>query len=354
MKIGINMGDIMDRRKIPTNEIVSIFRMFFDVTPISYQAINTSRGDSDFRETIIVETESGNKWVIKFADNDFTFPEKIRIWQRTVLEYIKLGYYCPKIYCDRTGSFPIVSYSGHECVAYVEEYSPFASVEDRNSIQNNEDNSIYEKCKQDIWSMTAKVAAKHLDYTDYPSAYCLFETFCPSDKIDEVLDNALKWKEYADTLPDEFKEQVQKIWHLWTSNRTILETVYKKLPTSVFQADLNTTNILIDDLGKFVGVYDFNLCGKDVFLNYLMRENFGDFETEIKSICKALRISSAHYHFSDTEKETALILYRCLKPLWYNKLELLKELKSDNEAIKEFLDKTEYYLTAYIDFRSYM
>ena len=344
----------MDNWTLPTDEITLIFSLFFDDTLISCQVINTSRGDSDFRETIIAKTGSGSKWVIKLADNDFTFPDKIKVWQRTVSEYLALGYYCPKIICDKTGGFPVVEYNGHKCVAYAEEYSLYDSIEDRRTGESDRVEPISDSLKNDIWSMTAKVAVKRFDYTEYTSAYCLFEKFCPSDKYDEVLENALNWKECADTLPDEFSVQVQRIWRLWTDNRDALEKVYKKLPTSVFQADLNPTNILIDEDGRFVGIYDFNLCGKDVFLNYLMRENYDDFEAELKSICSALKISSEYYHFSDIEKDTALMLYRCLKPLWYTRVERLKKLKGNNAAIKAFLDQTEYYLTANIDFKAYM
>lgn len=59
--------------------------------------------------------------------------------------------------------------------------------------------------------MTAKVAAKQFDFCNYPSAYCLFETFCPSDEVDEVLENALEWKKYADNLPEKFQIQIQRI-----------------------------------------------------------------------------------------------------------------------------------------------
>ena len=203
--------------------------------------------------------------------------------------------------------------------------------------------------------MTSIVASKHFDYTEYPSAYCLFDTFSPSDKTDEVLENALEWKSFAETLPEKFSGQVQRIWALWTENREKLRTVYHKLPTSVFQADLNTTNLLVDKENRFVGIYDFNLCGKDVFLNYLMRENFdADFEKEIRMICDMLEVSSEHYHFSEREKDSALMLYRCLKPLWFNKLERLKEFQGDDAAIKEYLSKTEHYLTANIDFKMHM
>ena len=65
-------------------EIEKLFALFSDDTPIAAQRIDTSRGDADFRATFLVETASGGKFVLKLADNDFTFPGKIAVWQRTV------------------------------------------------------------------------------------------------------------------------------------------------------------------------------------------------------------------------------------------------------------------------------
>lgn len=333
----------------------SIFQLFYDAEPVSFETINTSRGNLDFREVVIARTAPDERYVIKLADNDFTFPDKINMWRRTVEEYRQLGYYCPAIIPDKTGHFPSVQYKGHNCVAYAEEYAPYLPAEQRSSDTSDPSKVSVSEYEEDAWIMTARIAAKYFDYTGYPSAYCLFETFCPSDKMDEVLENALSWKEYAETLPDEFKEQVQRIWLLWEENRKALEPVYKTLPTSVFQADLNPSNILLDGTGKFVGVYDFNLCGKDVFLNYLFREIFdSDFRQELDRIIKTLQIVSKYYHFSEAEKNAALMLYRCIKPLWFNKLQKLKGLQIDIDAIKEYLDETEHYLTETIDFSLYM
>ena len=329
--------------------IKNLVHIFFDDNPIAAHLIDTSRGNTDFRATFIVEMASGNKVVLKLADNDFTFPEKISVWQRTVEEYRKLGYYCPRILQDKSGHFPVVDYGGHRCVAYAEEFAPFHPIEERFSDDFGRNKSLYNRYKRDIWRITARIAAQYFDYTEYPSAYCLFETFCPSDKTDEVLENALSWKEYADTLPYEFKEQAERIWRLWMDNRAALEPIYKKLPTSVFQADLNASNILIDDEGKFVGVYDYNLCGRDVFLNYLMRENNG-----VSGICEALKIASEYYRFSDIEKDAALMLYRCLKPLWYTQVEELKKAGIDPDAIRTCLNEAEHALTSFIDFSEYM
>ena len=335
-------------------EINSIFTLFFEGNPIKAQIIDTSRGEGDFRTVLIIETDSMNRCVIKLAENDFTSPDRIAVWERTANEYRRLGCWCPRIFRDKTGGFPTIEYRGHNCVAYAEEFSPYRPAVDRAEAEDNGGEALYESYKLDVWSITARIAAQHFDYSPFPSAYCLFETFCPSDKTDEVLENALAWKECADKLPEEFSEQTDRIWQLWIENRAALEKVYNKLPSSVFQADLNPTNILLDDDGGFVGLYDFNLCGREVFLNYLMRENYEGFSREIAMIRDALRISSAYYRFSEIEKETATMLYRCLKPLWYSRVENLKELGNDREAIAAFLDETEYYLTSEIDFTDCM
>lgn len=328
--------------------IKEIFGRFFDGTPVKADVIDTSRGDDDFRNTVIVTTGEGEKYVLKFAANDFTSPDRIRVWQRTVEEYIKLGYYCPRIFADRNNEFPETEYKGVKCVVYAEEFSKYKSLEDRGACDDNAppiDSSAYFK---DIWAMTAKVAAKRFDYSDHPSAYCLFETFCPSDEVDEILENALEWKKTADALPEEFSAQAQRIWRLWSENREALKPLYEKLPTSVFQADLNSTNLLIDDEGNFKGVYDFNLCGRDVFLNYLMRENSAE------TIPDALRAASEFYSFSDEEKAAALPLFRCLKPLWYSRVRELKKAENDPEKIKACLDTSERLLTEEMDFVSCM
>ena len=330
--------------------IFQIYSLFFDDEPVSYTFIDTGRSDRDFRRTFIITVKGGGKRVIKLADNDFTFPERIAVWQRTVLEYRRLGYYCPEIFCDRTGHFPTVSFDGRKCVAYGEEFSPYKTAEDR--ADENAPKTDYERYFTDIWVMTAKAAAQYFDYSEYPSGYCLFERFCPSDKMYEVLETALEWKKTADSLPERFRAQTERIWRLWTDNRDRLEKVYSTLPSSVFQADLNSTNILLDDEDRFVGVFDFNLCGRDVFLNYLIREiGDDDPEKERQRICRALEASQEHYAFSQQEKNCVLMLYRCLKPLWYT---LKVTDKTTDEEIQAQLDSAEEKLTGEFDFCKYM
>lgn len=79
-----------------------------------------------------------------------------------------------------------------------------------------------------------------------------------------------------------------------------------------------------------------------------------DFATEEKMLCDTLEIIREYYHFSEEEKDLALMLYQCVKPLFGNKIIRFRELKDDWTEVRRFLDETELYLMKDIDFRPYM
>ena len=333
-------------------ELIHVFQLFFDELPCQYTVINTSHGDADFRETLIAQWPSGEKCVIKLSDNDFTFPEKIAAWKRCACEYRKMGYYCPRILPSKHGDFPRVAYKGHTCVVYAEEFSQYKTAQKRCTEDSEETPAFDVKLADAAWLMTAKVAAKRFDFCDYPSGYCLFESFCPSDRTDEVLENAQAWLQYAQGLPQRFQTQVQRIWDRWLANRHELSLIYPGLPTSVFQADLNPTNLLLDERGEFAGVCDFNLCGRDVFLNYLFREIHWQFDEQY--LLDTLKKLRCVYRFSDLEIQAAPLLYRCLKPLWFTELDALKAAGTDEQAVERCLNAVETLQTKEIAFAAYM
>lgn len=323
-------------------QIISLFSKE-PVTDI--KVINTSHGDEDFREALIVTFEGGRKSVIKAADNEFTDESSVRMWKRCVEEYTALGYYCPQIFGTLDKSFPRVNYKGHDCILYGEEFSKYETADK------------FENCipfRDELYLMTARVAKKRFDYTDRPSAYTLFVPF-PGDEIDEVTENALEFKNYCEILPQRFHEQTERMFSRWEQNRSELEKLYSDLPFSVFQADFNDTNVLLNEDGRFVGLCDFNLAGRDEFLNYLFREIFtGSFDEELNEIIRALKIVKKEYSFSDEERKAALLIYRCVKPLWFTRVESLKEAGENKEEIQKILDEMEYAQTRDIDFEGIM
>ena len=112
-----------------------------------------------------------------------------------------------------------------------------------------------------------------------------------------------------------------------------------------FQADINETNILLDEDGNFKGVYDFNLGGREVYINYLFRQSpyvstydtYGGIEkddTFLKRVIHALEIAKKGYSFSDSEKKAAPLLYKCIRPLWWQASLELGEFGNDEDRIR--------------------
>ena len=147
--------------------------------------------------------------------------------------------------------------------------------------------------------------------------------------------------------------------------RKELKKIYHKLPVSVFQADINDTNVLLDEDGHFKGVYDFNLGGREVYINYLVRQApyvstndpYSGLETDdtfLKRVLHAFDIVKTVYSFSELEKKAAPLLYKCIRPLWWYASVELKEAGTDHIKIQRHLDGIEYEQTREIDFSKHM
>ena len=82
-------------------------------------------------------------------------------------------------------------------------------------------------------------------------------------------------------------------------------------------------------------------------------DGIGKDDSKIRFICKD-KNGARWVPAADIEKDTALMLYRCLKPLWYTRVEELKAAGDDPVAIKACLGQAERALTSPIDFAAYM
>ena len=348
-------------------DVKEVIQLFSNKDAVYITIKNTSHGDDDFRETLLVDFGT-EKIVIKLAANVFTDEKHLLLWERIATEYRKLGYYCPLFIRATDGTYPTVSYKGKDCIVWGEEYSRYRSAEELIKEKFSDTHLVndgYYSFIDDALIMDAKVASCHFDYTDMPSAYCMFELYDPSDKTDETTADAEKWLDVAKTLPKEYSSQVKRIWNNWLSARRELEKIYHQLPTSVFQADINDTNVLLDEDGNFKGVYDFNIGGREVYINYIFRQtpyvstwdSYAHLEKDdlfLNRIIHALEISKKAYSFSDLEKTAAPLLYKCIRPLWWYASRELKNAGTDSNKIKQHLDLIEYEQTREIEFAKHM
>lgn len=256
-----------------------IFSLYHDDPPLSWEYKDTSRGEDDFRRTVFARW-GNQKLAIKIACNDFTSPHRVQVWQKAATAYRAMGYYCPQIITSKKGNAAeAVEYEGKQCVVYAEELSQFQTADqfDETRILQNgryvyHDNALRFLCE---------IGSARMDFADFPSGLCILERFCPSDPCDEIMECALEFKEIIEGRFPQYTERFQGIWSDFLANRSALEQIYSQLPVSVFQADLNAANVLLDDDTRFVGVLDFNLCGRDTVLNVLFRELWINFDEDI-------------------------------------------------------------------------
>ena len=316
--------------------------LFTKSIPQNIETKNTSHGDDDFREALLVDL-GNEKIVVKLSSNGFTDEKHLVLWERIAKEYRDLGYYCPQYIRALDGTFPTIMYKGRTCIAWGEEFSKYRSAEELISDKFPDTELVKDgwyTFLEDAMIMDAKVASCHFDYTDLPSAYCMFEVFDPADECDETTEDAKKWLAIAKTLPERYSDRVKRIWNNWLEARRELEKIYHKLPTSV-------------------------IGGREVYINYIVRqapyvstaetyERLEEDDVFLKRVLHALDIAKKVYSFSDLEKKAAPLLYKCIRPLWWNASVELKEAGTDDTKIQKHLDAIEYEQTRDIDFFRHM
>lgn len=350
-----------------------IFQLYDSRLPVRYEIKDTSHGEDDFRQAIIAEWPD-RKLVIKLASNDFSTPERVCDWRNTIEAYRELGYDCPRILPDVNGNFAAaVEFDGKICTLFAEEFARHRIGGDESKRDGNGRYLWHDDAIRSI----GRVGAAKLTVADHPSGMCLFDTYAPSDETDEVFESALDFKALMEEKYPQFGERFTAIWNTYLENMTKLEKIYSSLPRSVFQADLNPTNILVDDDNRLMGMFDFNLSGRETVLNYLFREAMVFFYEDVifrceldgysavfdrRDVAKAalesleynIRVMKEVYSFSEKEIEAAPLLYRHLRTFWWQPACLLPMVGEDTQRVKEILDWCEKVLSEEIDFRSIM
>ncbi len=272
----------------------------------------------------IIESRT-QKLVIKYTLNTFTDDERITGLLALTEAYNKLGIYCPQNIKTLSGN-PYYKYevTGKIYYIYAEEYARYQTAEYIGEDQYKNSDGV-PRYYEGMFKSVGKVANAHLNVMQLPSAYCMLEPFCPPDTTDEQTECAELFFEYIYKNIPQFTAEADELKRIFYLIKDKISKVYHLFPTSCFQADLNQTNVLLDDNGFFAGLIDFNLCGKEPIINYVMRDALwrsnifddGAFltleeyeENDLKRrglFLSNLQIINEEYHFSDIEREMMFV-----------------------------------------------
>lgn len=339
--------------------------LYYDSEVSEVKTLDLCRGDDDYRKVHIVD-DGHRKLVIKYLSNTFSDRRRIEGWFKLMDEYRKIGLYCPAVVPNRNGELlHCDTKDGRDYYTYAEEYSIYETAEHIGK-DKYKDEQGHDCFTPDVMRSLGKIASAKLDILDWASAYCLLEPFCAPDTTDEATECAVAFVNYIrDNIPA-FLPRAEALLEMFYKRQEELKTVYPSLPTSCFQADLNDSNILLDEDGNFVGLIDFNLCGKEPILNYAVREAlwgvsdkrlFGEKDSRLYFYDKELdnlRINlfleniayiQESYKFSSLEKDAFPVLFRYMNSFWWFHLDEIKLIKEDESKITQLFDWLEYQMT---------
>ncbi len=339
--------------------------LYFKSEPTDVKVLDLCRGEDDFRK-IYITSDGERKIVVKHMSNTFSDERRIGGWFRLMEVYRSLGVYVPEILQNISGGFiDSTEIDGRKYYTYAEEYSRYETIEHIGA-EKIKDGQGRSTTTPHLMRLIGRVGSMHLDILDWPSAYCVLVPFCEPDTTDESTECAEDFVKYVrENLPS-YTERAEELLALFYKNQHTLSSFYDKLPTSCFQADLNDTNVLLDDDGNFAGLIDFNLCGREAVLNYAVREAlwavddaclYGkdderlyvyDEELDkirIASFLRNLSFIQEEYRFSDVERDAFADMFRYINGFWWFHINELKRVRDDDSKVERLLDYLERQMT---------
>ena len=336
--------------------------LYYDTEVLHVKTLDLCRGDDDYRK-VYISDDGQRKLVIKYLSNTFSNQRRIKGWFKLMEEYRKIGLYCPAVVPNRNGELlHCDEVDGRNYFTYAEEYSIYETAEHIGK-DNCKDEQGHYCYTPDVMRSLGTIASAKLNILDWPSAYCLLEPFCASDTTDEVTECAVMFVRYIKENLPKYLPRADVLLKIFYKRQEELRVLYSSLPTSCFQADLNDSNILLDKNNNFVGLIDFNLCGKEPILNYAVREAlwgisdrrlfgeknsrlyFYDKELDdlrIRLFLKNISYVQENYHFSSLEKDTFPVLFRYMNSFWWFHLDEIKLIRKDERKIEQLFDWLEY------------
>lgn len=339
--------------------------LYYNTEISNVQTLDLCHGDNDYRKVYIVN-DGNKKLVVKHLSNAFSDRRRIEGWFRLMDEYRKCGLYCPSIVPNRKGEL-LHKHTVDDKVFYVyaEEFAIYRTAEDIGGDQCRDESGKW-RHSPDVLRSLGTIASKRFDFLDFPSVYCLLESFDSVDTTDEETECALRFVDYIKEHLPQHLSRAERLLRIFYKNQEECKKVYNSLPESCFQADLNSSNILLDDELKFVGLIDFNLCGKEKILNYAIREalwatyqkclvnennNYIFYfdkaldDIRMETFLQNIKYIQDTYTFSADEKKAFPILLRYINTFWWYSLADLEFFSNDDEKVEKILDWFEYQMT---------
>lgn len=290
---------------------------------------DTSRGEADRRYACFLD----ERYVLKLTNAPDMHEARLEEIAGLIERYRATGLYAPRLIENRSGEYSREYVMDNiRFLCYVEEYAQYSVCTDE----------IYAPLdfKKTVVAHLGAFAAKYTgaELTQQRSMWSIIDLAPLDADVDEKQENL---NLLVETLSSYGRADLARALAAFNgAARERIKARYLELPRCVFQGDLNSSNLLTDENGRFVGLIDFNLCGTEVNINCFLNETMyfmerSDFEgkTAREVFQNALRYQDAlldvilqHYALNDLERALTEDYRRVILCSFYPNIMLWREL----------------------------
>lgn len=324
-----------------TNDQLTAILQEYGISEINeYKMVDSSHGEDDVRHNYIID----RRYVLRVNSALVMTEQRLEELNPLIARYNVFGIRAPHFIRGTDGHF-LRERDGN--YIYLSEYLDLPTADD---LYDN-----HPERKEDLITQRLIMVARFAEafhgqgLIDTWSMFSMFE-LAPYDipyGIDEKQQNVnlltADLREQGETaLADRIIAENERI-------RSKLLPIYRELPQCVFQGDENFSNVCIDESGKIIGLFDFNMSGRDVNANYLanvaylarfvLDDDIFDthdaalaFDAILDGFCRSTKIIRQHYHFTEPEWEAYLL---------YAKIVMFSGW-ANASTFRDFLKKPEY------------
>ncbi|KFZ26894.1 MAG: Homoserine kinase [Candidatus Izimaplasma bacterium HR2] len=276
----------------------------------------TRNNKNDIRYTYKCITDK-EEYYLKMHSNIFTSIDKINSIVMVIEKYNSIGIYSPKIIKQSNNQYAsLVKYEGLDFVVWIEEKAIYEF--QLKSTDLRDDFALY------IGKVSTRLKVFKFNYK---SPYIMFEPYIKSDIVDEYEEYLNKVYNLFIDVSEVDKEVLEYVYKAFYEIRDRIKNDYQKLPSSVFQCDLQNGNVLVQN-DKFIGLIDFNLVGREKILTYIINElayqeskAIGNKWTSdeyimfhVNEFKRRLKLVEKEYEFNNMEVNIINDLYKAIIP----------------------------------------
>ena len=305
--------------------------------------IDTSKDENDKRYIY----EINNNYFLKITNSIAINEKKIIEIVNLLNNYKTIGVYCPSVIKRNVNKYTYsFNINDEEYTCYMEEKAAYKVCPDSTNINYN----LKKQAIEHLGILASQFTGVNL--SDRNSMWSIIALSPYDVEIDEKQENFNSLTESLDIFG--LEKLSGKLIHMNETSRLNIEKVLDRLPKCVFQGDLNSSNLLIDNCGNFVGLIDYNMFGTEVNINCFLNEAMyyitqDDFDTltgfeifqKVKDIQKdLLEVIFKNYSLNIDELEVIQDYNKVIFSSFYPNTALLISLlkrKKHIVKIKEFL-----------------